>query len=65
MRALFSKSWLKASLILMGLPPALAHATETHHTGDVSTNALVRISLNPSPAIGEGTLEALEVSPNL
>jgi len=65
MRTLFSKSLLKASLILMGLPPALAHAAETHHVYDMAADTLLGISLDPSRGFGEGTAAALEMSPGL
>ena len=65
MRALFSKSWVKAGLILMALPPLLAHATETHSEYDEAAGTLIGISLDPSRGFGEGTAAALELSPHL
>ena len=65
MRALFSKSWLKTALILMGLPPALAHATETNPVYDEAAGTVIGISLDPSHGFGEGAAAALELSPHL
>lgn len=65
MRALFSKSLLKASLILMGLPPTLAHATETNPLYDEAAGTVIGISLDPSRGFGEGAATALQLSPHL
>lgn len=65
MRALFSKIWLKMAMILMALPPALAHGTETHTTSDEAAGTLIGISIDPSRGFGEGTVAALEMSPHL